>query len=231
MTIPNFRHSSYSLTGHNLRAFNLIYLSPHCGKNIFIIFYNKPLLMYFPPGLHQSNWICQTCPLSIPIRLTESQITEWGMYGRHTGSVGEATSKLKGHRLQWVSLCPDTRPYVLSELHVQQCCFFISPKQLRQCCSLGPYAAAHGHPQVPPSICPWERGLDREGCLGWHPSQTSKDNFLSYSLKHDKTRALINSSQCDVASHEKVDQTGLFPAHNVRDSAGCSWGSHFDSIL
>lgn len=58
ITVSIFRHSS--LTGRNLRLFNLIFFSRLTLWKCYVTcvdkdFSNKPLLSYFPPGLHQSN--------------------------------------------------------------------------------------------------------------------------------------------------------------------------------
>lgn len=77
-------------------------------------------------------------------------------------------------------------------------------------------SCAYGHPQVPHHHQPTPiyssvgtQGRQRGAVWGETLHGSSKIIFLSNSLGHDKTRALINSSQCDTASHEKVDSDGI----------------------
>lgn len=118
-----------------------------------------------------------------------------GLVRRKQRSVGEATSKLKGQGLRRHSLCPDTRPSVLSEWHVQQCDFFcfILLKQLRQCCRLGPYAgpmAIHKSPIYPSVGTPRrQKGLSGVETLNRSP----RIIFCHIVWDMTDTRALINS--------------------------------------
>lgn len=131
-------------------------------------------------------------------------------------SVGEATSKLKGHGLWRHSLCRDTCPYVLSEWHMQQCtCFFFNLTQIAQT-MLPPWAicCAYGHPQVPclPAVGTPGR---QKGLSGVRPPRII---FCYIVWDVTDTRAPINSSQCSSSWESKSD------------SAGCSLWSHFDSM-
>lgn len=63
--------------------------------------------------------------LSTQISLIEKPKHRLGRVWPTNTSVGEATGKVKGHRLWRRSVCCDTRRCVLSDWHVQQCRFLL----------------------------------------------------------------------------------------------------------
>lgn len=97
--------------------------------------------------------------------------------------------------------------------------FLLLSKQLRQCRSLGPYAVpkAIHKPVHVSSVGTWV-GLKRLSGLrplthfqGWL--------FCLWGCSRTDPGALTNSRQGKVDGREKINQTGLFAAHNDRDGA------------
>lgn len=176
--------------------------------------------MDFPPGLHQSNWIEQTCPLSIPMRLIESQITEWEHVRADTEVCGRGHQQIKRSRTLMTFPSPWHTPLRLVWVtRATMALFFILLKQLRQCCCLGPYAVPMAILKSHIHLSVGTPGKAERVVWGETLNRSPRIIFCYIVWDMTDTRALINSSQCDVAGREKVNQTGLFPPHNDRDSA------------
>lgn len=149
MTFSLFRPCGNSLAGRNLTAFNLIYLP--FWRKYFSTYWH--FLTMSPYGF--SCWVASVKLILANMSPVNTDELHWvpnhrmGHVCPTQMSVGEATSKLKGHGLWRHSLCRDTRPCVLSEWHMQQCSLFVS------CPNSTDNAAALGHmPRLRPSTSP-----------------------------------------------------------------------------
>ena len=118
-----------------------------------------------------------------------------GLVRRTQRSVGEATSKLKGQGLRRHSLCPDTRPSILSEWHVQQCGFFLFYLTQTAQTMLPPRAIcwAYGHPQVPHLSVRGNAAQTERVVWGETLNRSPRIIFCHIVWDMTDTRALINS--------------------------------------
>lgn len=167
MTFSLFRPRGNSLAGHNLTAFNLIYL-PFWKKIFFYrlaIFNNVSLWIFLLGSISQID-PCKhvSCQYRWASWSSKSQngacVSDTDVCGRGHQQIKRSRT-LKAFPLPWhTPLC------LVWVTHATMQFICILPKQHRQCCRLGPYAAPtaiHKSPVCPP----WERLVDRKGCLAW----------------------------------------------------------------
>ncbi len=109
--------------------------------------------------------------------------------------------------------------------------FFIFSKQLRQCCRLEPYAAPMAILKSLVYSSVGTPGKTERVVWGETLNRSPRIIFCYIVWDTTDTRALINSSHCDVASREKVNQTGLFPPHNDREECGLRKSFRFYTLI
>lgn len=178
-----------------------------------------------------SNWILWMCPVSIPKRWIVPQISVWAI----RVVCGRGHQPIKRSQILMVLLLHWHTPLCLVWEAMQQWRFFslTLTKQLRQCCSLGPYAVPSAV-QSPPmylSVGTWSRlkGLSEIRHLMHFGIQFFNYFFLCHCMTD--TGALINSSQCDLAHQEKNKLDRIFSHLTITETAESRWRIHQKGLV
>lgn len=165
MTSSHFRPCGNSLTGHNLTAFNLIYLP--LWKYYFYTcwqFLTNVYLWIFLLGIISQTDRCKHVPCQYRWKW-ESLKSQNGACSADTEVCGRGHQQIK--RSQTLKASPSLwhTPQV-TRVTMQGFFGFYPPQTAKTMSPPWAICCAYSHPQVP-CLLPWERRVDRKGRLGW----------------------------------------------------------------